>query len=100
LLREAPGFRPDHLLTMRLSPNFSRYTQPQQLQTLRDSILLRMKGVAGVESAALATNFPFNPNGIANGPASTTFEIEGSPVSKGELAPRVDVTIVSAGYFE
>ena len=100
LLQETPGFRPDHLLTMRVSPNFSRYTQALQLQILRDNILLRMKTVTGVESAALATNFPFNPNGIAAGPGNTNFEIEGRPVSKGELSPLVDVTNVSADYFQ
>jgi predicted permease len=100
LLQEAPGFRPDHLLTLRISANFSRYTQSQQLQTLRDNILLRIKSVSGVESAALATNFPFNPGGIATGPGNTNFEIEGQPVSKGELAPHVDITNVSADYFQ
>jgi putative ABC transport system permease protein len=100
LLQEAPGFRPDHLLTLRVSPNFSRYTQDQQFQTLRDNILLRMKSITGVESAALATNFPFNPSGLASGPGNTSFEIEGRPVSKGELAPLVNVASVSTDYFQ
>jgi putative ABC transport system permease protein len=100
LLQEAPGFRPDHLLTLRVSPNFSRYTQPQQFQNLRENILLRMKSVTGVQSAALATNFPFNPNGLATGPGNTNFEIEGQPVSKGDLAPLVNVVSVSADYFQ
>ena len=59
-----------------------------------------MKSVTGVESAALATNFPFNPSGIAAGPGNVNFEIEGRPVSKGELAPLVDATSVSADYFQ
>jgi putative ABC transport system permease protein len=84
---------------MRLSPNFSRYNM-DTVNRLRDAILLRVPSVAGVESAAMASNFPFNPTGIASGPQSTAFEIEGRRVAKGELAPRVNVTGVSAGYFQ
>ena len=53
---------------MRLSPNFSRYTQPQQFVTLTDNVLRRVSSISGVESCALASNFPFNRGGIANGP--------------------------------
>lgn len=100
LLHENPGFRPDHLLAMRLSPNFTRYTQQEQIDVLRDNILHRIAAVGGVESAALASNFPFSPAGIAAGPRNFSFEIEGRPVSKGELAPQVNVTNVSADYFQ
>src|SRR5207245_48816 len=79
------GFSPQRLLTMRLSPNFSRYTQPQQFTTLSDRVLRGVTSVSGVESAALATSFPFNPNGVAVGPQSISLVVEGRPVSKGEL---------------
>jgi putative ABC transport system permease protein len=95
-----PGFNPDRLLTMRLSPNFTHYTGRQQLTTLTENILRRTRAVAGVESASMASNFPFSPNGIASGPGSAAFEIEGRPASQGELAPRVDITVVSPDYFQ
>jgi putative ABC transport system permease protein len=95
-----PGFSPDRLLTLRITPNFTHYSQRGQLLTLGDSVLRRIRAVGGVESAALAGNFPFSPSGIAGGPGSVTFEIEGRPVSKGELSPLVDTTVVSADYFE
>jgi predicted permease len=100
MLKQDPGFRADHLLTLRITPNFSRYTQPTQFQTLMDRVLANTGASAGVDSVALATNFPFNPRGIANGPGNNNYEIEGRPLSKGELAPRVDVTIVSDAYFD
>ena len=62
--------------------------------TRRD--FLKASAVAG---AALATNFPFNRGGIANGPNNTSFDIEGRPVSKGDLAPLVDTIVVSSDYF-
>ncbi|MEP6539063.1 MAG: ABC transporter permease [Bryobacteraceae bacterium] len=95
-----PGFNTSHLLTLRLSPSFSRYTTPQQFINLWDNVLRNTKAVGGVESAALASNFPFSPNGVANGPGNVAFEIEGRLVSKGELAPQVDTTIISSDYFQ
>jgi predicted permease len=94
-----PGFNPDRLLAMRLSLNFSHYTEDEQMQVLADRILRSAQAVGGVESAALATNYPFNPGGIASGPGTVDFQIEGRPVSKGELAPIVDLTMVSSDYF-
>jgi len=95
-----PGFSTDHLLTMRLSPNFSKYTTTRQFIVLCRTILSRMQSVGGVQSVAMASNFPFNPRGIVNGPGSVGFEIEGKPISKGELAPLVDTTTVTSDYFQ
>jgi predicted permease len=95
-----PGFRPDHLLTLRMSPSFSHYTTPQQFATLFDNVLRNVGNVGGVVSVALVSNVPFSPNGVVSGPGNTNFEIEGRLVSKGELAPQVDTTTVSSGYFD
>src|SRR5258706_15047812 len=67
-----PGFNPDRLLTMRLSANFTRLTQAQQFKALTDNILRRTQEIAGVQSVALASNFPFDPTGIVNGPGATS----------------------------
>jgi putative ABC transport system permease protein len=95
-----PGFNPSRLLSMRISPNFSRYTQNQQLLTLTHNVLLHISSISGVESCALASNFPFNRGGIANGPNSISFEIEGKPVSRADLAQLVDAVSVSSDYFQ
>jgi predicted permease len=100
LMQVNPGFAADHLLTMRLSPNFSRIRGREQSIVLSKNILQRVSSISGVQSAALASNFPFGPGGIASGPGSVGFVIEGRPVSTGELAPLVDTTIVSSDYFQ
>jgi len=100
LMQVNPGFSADHLLTMRLSPNFSRIRGREQGIALSKNILQRVSSISGVQSAALASNFPFGPGGIASGPGSVGFVIEGRPVSTGELAPLVDTTIVSSDYFQ
>jgi putative ABC transport system permease protein len=95
-----PGFRPDHLLAMRLSYSFTSHSRPEDAQTLWDNLLPKIKALGGVESVGLTSNFPLNPGGIASGPGNNTFEIEGQPVPKGQLAPQVDITVSGDGYFE
>jgi predicted permease len=99
MMQVNPGFSADHVLTMRLSPNFTRLTQTAQFTALAKEILHRVGGMSGVQAAALATNYPFSPNAITNGPGNVGFMIEGRPLSKGELAPQVDTTVVSSDYF-
>ncbi len=96
-----PGFKPDRLLTMRLSPNFARYLGNQfAFVTLCRNILRQVNAISGLQSAALATTFPFDPAGIGTDPDSVGIHIEGKPTSKRELPPRAAVALVSAGYFE
>jgi putative ABC transport system permease protein len=63
-------------------------------------ILAEVRVAPGVASAALVSNPPFSPSGIASGPSQVPFEIDGRPASAGELAPRVDVTVASPEYFD
>jgi putative ABC transport system permease protein len=100
LLSVDPGFSPERVLTLNLSPNFSRYTQAAQFAALGDNLLRSVRAVGGVESAALASSFPFSPMALTMGPGSVNFDIEGRPASSGDLQPRVDATGVSPGYFE
>jgi predicted permease len=100
LISVDPGFTVERVLTLNLSPDFSRYTKPEQFINLTGSILRNVRSVGGVESAALASNFPFSAMGMTMGPGNTDFEMEGRPLAKGELQPIVDTTGVSPGYFE
>jgi putative ABC transport system permease protein len=100
LLSVDPGFSSERVLTLNLSPNFSRYTQNAQFVALGDNILRSVGGVGGVQSAALASSFPFSPSALTSGPGSINFEVEGRPPSRSDLQPRVDTTGVSPGYFE
>jgi putative ABC transport system permease protein len=100
LLSVNPGFSPERVLTLNLSPNFSRYTKAEQFVALGDNILRSVRALGGVESAALASNFPFSPQAVTSGPGSVSFDIEGRLLSTGDLQPHVDTTGVSPGYFE
>ena len=93
-----PGFRPDRLLTMRISLNFTKYDTNEKATALINQILLRVSNTSGVESAALAGNFPFNPGGIVNGPNANIMRIQGRP--EREEAATVDTPLVNSHYFE
>ena len=94
-----PGFVPDRLLTMRLSPGFPPYTI-DTVPALTYKLLAKMRTVGGVESFALASTYPFNPIGIVNGPQAAPFLVQGRDLAAGKARPTTDVREVTAGYFE
>jgi len=94
-----PGFAPERLLTMRLSPPNPPYNM-DNLKALTDQIVDKVKSIGGVESAAAATGFPFNPAAVANGPGAAQFQIEGMPWAKGQATQTVALRMVSASYFD
>jgi putative ABC transport system permease protein len=99
LQRENPGFQPDHLLTMRISPGFPPYSM-DKLKPLADRILAKMKTVSSVDSAAMTTNFPFNPGAVVRGPDVDDYVIEDRPLAQNAVKPIADLQVVSPGYFD
>lgn len=99
LQNERPGFKPEQLLTLRVTPNGYRHRGRPAQDALWQKILLRVREVPGVTAVSTTSNAPFDPAGIASGPGNVDFQIEGRPVSPGTLAPTVDLTSVSGGYF-
>jgi putative ABC transport system permease protein len=103
LTRVDPGFSTDRVLTLNLSPNYSRFPrdqQPKQLLAIADNVLRSIRNTPGVDSAALSSNFPMSEQAMALGPDHLKFQIEGRTVPKGELPSLTDETVVSPGYFE
>jgi len=99
LQRVDPGFRVDHLLTLRMSANFSKYTTNQAFEQLADNVLRKVSAAVGVESAAIANNYPFSKQGLIAGPGNNGIQIEGRLLAAGETPPQVDLTLVSPDYF-
>jgi putative ABC transport system permease protein len=52
------GFRPDHLLTMRISLPDRRYKNAEQIAAFDDQLLERVQQLPGVHAASLATALP------------------------------------------
>jgi putative ABC transport system permease protein len=93
------GFTPDRLITMRISPGFPPYTT-HSARLLIDRILDRVRHFPGVQSAAMATSFPFNPIGLVFGPSQNQYLVDRRLRGKGEPTATTDVHVVTAGYFE
>ena len=95
-----PGFDPERVLVMRVSPNWSKYTTNQQYRDFSLRLQETMKTQPGVLSAAISNNYPLSPFSIANGPFQRNFQIEGRAVNESELAPQADLRSATPDYFE
>jgi predicted permease len=73
ILRVDPGFRPDHLITMRIDfPEF-RFSKVEQSTQLVQQVLESSRAIPGVEAASAGLVFP-----LGDEVAETTFETEQS----------------------
>jgi predicted permease len=73
ILRVDPGFRPDHLITMRIDfPEF-RFTKVEEATQFVRQVLESSRGISGVEAASAGLVFP-----LGDEVAKTTFETQES----------------------
>jgi predicted permease len=91
-----PGFRADHVLTMKVSLPESRYGKPEALDRFSREVAERLRGLPGVRAAAVASSVP-----LELGP-DLPFAIEGKWPG-GQSTEGVDDAQFRAstgGYFE
>jgi putative ABC transport system permease protein len=86
------GFRPDHLLKMRIALPESKYSK-ERTAVFGDRLLEGVRALAGVESASLAQGVPMQS--VAIGP----YGLEGALDKPGQ-EPLVMISAVREGYFE
>ncbi|HMG32498.1 MAG TPA: ABC transporter permease [Blastocatellia bacterium] len=60
LIRVDPGFSPDHILTLDIGASLSRYPGPDEQGRYFKTVLDKIRGVPGVESAGASTSIPPN----------------------------------------
>ena len=94
LNRVPPGFRPEHLLTMKIALPSAQYTNTKQTSLLLDEVLERLKVLPGVESAAATTTLPLSGEWNWG-----SFNIAGQPTLGRENALFAEWRGISAGYF-
>jgi predicted permease len=95
LLEVDPGFRPQHVLTLRVSPEQSLCRQRAACIALYDELLRLTRDVAGVEDVAAANTVPLS----ANIPASAV-KVEGMPYAPADrAAPMFWAGAVTENYF-
>lgn len=89
-----PGFRPERVLTARISLQGNRYGQPEKRLEFQSRLLESVRRLPGVSTAGLTSNLPIRGQGW-----TTYFSIEGRLFSTGDVLPS-DQRVVSPGYFE
>lgn len=92
LLRAPEGFRPDHVLSLRLSLPLARYLQPADRVRFVDETLTRLQALPGIRSAAAISRLPLNP-----GNSTRSVDIKGRTLPPDEIAP--DYLVVTPNYF-
>ncbi|HUQ79644.1 MAG TPA: ABC transporter permease [Gemmatimonadaceae bacterium] len=88
------GFRPDHLLTMRISMPRAKYPTPQAIAAFQTSVVERTKQIPGVQEAGVITDIFLSAT-----PNSTNITLDGREMSPREQGVEVPLDAVSPDYF-
>ncbi|HEY4564718.1 MAG TPA: ABC transporter permease [Thermoanaerobaculia bacterium] len=88
------GFKPDHLLTVQVTPPRTKYPG-DELLVLYNQFLQQTRAMPGVQSAALVSQVP-----LGDMKWTGNFEIEGRPLGPNDVPPEVSWRSVSPGYLE
>ena len=89
-----PGFRADHLLTMKLDLSEVKYPDRERRAAFFDEVMRRVRELPGVRSTAVAGNLPLTYNGD-----SMTISVEGVSDPPTDQRPDVIFRAIGPGYF-
>src|SRR5215213_4580045 len=87
------GFRPQRVLTFRLTPSGSNFREDAQYSAFFRDVAERVRNIPGVEAVGVINTLP-----LAKGP-TTGFRVEGRPASRPDQWPSVNYRSVSPEYF-
>jgi len=86
------GFDPERVLTAGVSLTNARYHEPARQIAFFESVVDKLRGLPGVEAAAVASNVPFNAGKL-------TFSMRGQPVLPVAERNKARYFAVSPDYF-
>ena len=89
-----PGFRSEHVMTARVTPNQSFCSDPQWCLAFYRTLLDKIQASPGVEGAALVNTLP-----LGGRVAKRSLDLEGFIVSTGHTSPLFWLHIVTPDYF-
>jgi predicted permease len=89
------GFRPDHVLTMRISLPEAKYSRPEQVRAFFRDILGRVSKLPGVEAAGAVSILPLSGSGSSG---TTTMDTQAVPPDA--ASPEADKRAVTPGFFQ
>jgi putative ABC transport system permease protein len=88
------GFRPQRVLTFRLTPSGTNFREDAQFSNFYRDAAERVKAIPGVEAVGVINTLP-----LSKGP-TTGFRVEGGPALRPDQMPSVNYRSVSPGYFD
>jgi putative ABC transport system permease protein len=90
-----PGFKVDHLLTMKIELPYPKYDEFERRSAFYTELVQRVQSLPGVQSAAVTTNLPLYRQGN-----SISIQIEGRPDPPPGQEPIIVTRMISPRYFE
>jgi len=94
LSNSSQGYRPESILTARITPNQSFCADSGRCQAFYDELLSRVRALPGISAAATADGLPLS--GVWQ---TIPSDIEGHPARPGQHNPMIMERIVSPGYL-
>jgi len=96
LERVDAGFNADHVLTMRIGLDWSKYNTFDKRRGYFKPLLERVAAEPGIKSAGLSLTFPLDQTT----PFNANFVVEGRPVADGQPHPQADFRLATSDYFK
>src|SRR5712664_1736380 len=94
LLETDLGFRPDHVLTLKIPIPSERYTQAPKVRQFYEQLLDRTGNIPGVKAVGLTSDLPLN------GCGTIAIQIEGGRNAGGETPQAICQTWQVGNYFQ
>ena len=95
LQRVDPGFKADHLLSMRLSLPPAAYGTRERVATLHREILRRVQQLPGIKTATVSMFLPFG-----NSQLGVNLDIENMHLRPNEHKPTASYQVIGPSHFE
>ena len=95
LSRLDAGYKPEQVLSLRVTPSRERYGRAEDRVAVASRIVTAMREQPGVTAVALAAAVPLGEDGRM----SHGMLIQGRPVGPNEVPPQAEMQIVSGEYF-
>jgi putative ABC transport system permease protein len=93
LMETSPGFRADHVLTMRVWLPQNKYSDPARITNFFESTLEQVRGVPGVAAASAASSLP-----LGGWTANVDFTIDGQANTPDDI-PWANDVVICTDYF-
>jgi putative ABC transport system permease protein len=94
-----PGFRPDHLLTVRVSLPDAQYGDPYKRANFARNVLRRAGSLPGAQSASLISVLPFRSYFVSLPARLQPYTLEGDPEVALAERPAADVRVVGSDFL-